>query len=140
MSRWLELALGAELRAARTVCGLVEVALGALGLDPALRHDVTLALAEVITNVVEHEYAGAPGLVRLRLEVTRERLWVEVESQGPAFDLVAAVRRAAERDPLEGLQGSGLGLVLVGSLFDEVKSDHEPGRGNVVKLVKRLPA
>lgn len=137
-ARWLEVSLGAELRAARTVCGLLEVALGALGLEASLRHDVTLAVAEVVTNVVEHEYAEGPGQVRLRLEVGPDRLRVLVESQGAPFDLAAAVRQASQRDPLADLQGSGLGLILVGHLFDEAASAHEPGRGNVVTLIKRL--
>ena len=141
-ARWLELSLGAELRAARTVCGLLEVALAALDLDPSLRHDVTLAVAEVVTNVVEHEYrvegAGAGGQVRLRLEVAPDHLRVRVESQGPPFDLAAALRKAAQSDPLADLQGSGLGLILVNALFDEAESAHLPERGNVVTLVKRL--
>lgn len=137
-SRWLEVRLGADLRAPRVVCALLESALGALEVHPSLRHDVTLAVAEVVTNVVEHEYRGAPGEVGVRLEVAPDRLHVVVESQGTPFDLGAALARAAASDPLAELAGRGLGLILVGSLFDEAASVHEPGRGNVVTLVKRL--
>lgn len=138
MQRWLEVRLSAELRAARVVCAVLDASLAALEVHASLRHDVTLAVAEVVTNVVEHEYRGGPGEVRVRLEVAPDRLHVVVESQGSPFDLAAAVARAARSDPLAELQGSGLGLILVGSLFDEAGSVHEPGRGNVVTLVKRL--
>jgi len=135
---FLELRTDARLASVRILSGMLEVALVGLGLPDGLRHDATLAVAELVANVCRHEYAGGPGEVAVRLEVAAGRLEVRVDSQGEPFDLQAALAEAAARDPLAALEAGGLGLKLVASLFDEVRSEHEDGRGNRVVLVKAL--
>lgn len=133
---FLELRIGARLAAVRILNDLFEVALGALGVSEGLRHDLTLGIAELVANVVEHEYAGAEGLgeVLVRLDVRDDEVLVTVVSHGPAFDLQGALDRAAAHDPLEALESDsdgGRGMLLLTGLFDEVRLDREAGKNRI---------
>ncbi|RMG12350.1 MAG: hypothetical protein D6731_14125 [Planctomycetota bacterium] len=136
--RFLELRTEAVLGSIRVLNDLLEVALAALAVEPSLRHDLALGLAELVANVCQHEYAAQtdPRGVTVTLDA-RDDLRLTVGSHGPPFDLEAALARARERDPLEDLEGSGLGLPLLVGLFDEVRCESPPEGGNRITLVKR---
>ena len=97
-----------------------------------------LGLAELVANVCQHEYAneGDRSGVTVTLDA-RGDLTLTVTSQGPEFDLQAAIERAQSRDPLAALEGSGLGIPLLVALFDDVSNAYEAERGNRITLVKR---
>lgn len=131
---FLELRIGARLAAVRVLNDLFDVALTALGVSEALRHDLTLGIAELVANVVEHEYAGAEGEVLVRLDVRDDEVVVTVISHGAAFDLQGALDRAADHDPLEALErdvDGGRGMLLLAGLFDEVRLDREGGKNRI---------
>lgn len=132
---WLELKASAELSAGGVLARLVDVALAGLGCDPSLCHDASLAVAELVNNVHEHEYAGGRGPVLIRLRRSAAELELEVESEGPPFDLQAALD--AERDPLVNLEGGGFGLNLVAALFDSIQGLRD-GEVNRTRLTKSL--
>ncbi len=135
---FLELRTGATLQSIRVLNDLLEVALRALGIEESLRHDLALGVAELVANVCEHEYGeGEDGVVALRLEGGPREIRLAVTSQGPRFDLEGALRRAAESDPLEALQGSGLGLPMLAELFDALDHHYEEGVGNRITLRKQ---
>ena len=134
---FLELRCGAALTSIRILNQLLEVAMASLAVEASLRHDATLAVAELVANVCEHEYAGRQGEVGVKLQVDPDELRIELSSQGPPFDLTAALARAHASDPLEHLQSGGLGLKLIESLFDEATCEH-PGGVNLIRLRKRL--
>jgi hypothetical protein len=67
---FLEVRIGARLPAVRILNDLLDVALRAVGVDEGVRHDLTLGVAELVANVVEHE--GGAGEVGLRLDVLVE--------------------------------------------------------------------
>jgi anti-sigma regulatory factor (Ser/Thr protein kinase) len=131
---FLEVRICARLPAVRILNDLLDVALRAVGVDDGTRHDLTLGVAELIANVVEHE--GCDGEVGLRLDVLPADLRLTVSSAGPAFDLDGAIARASERDPLESESEGGLGLPMLVALFDEVRLDHHVGQGNRITLRK----
>lgn len=134
---FLELRCGAALTSIRVLNQLLEVAMASLDVDASLRHDATLAVAELVANVCEHEYAGRTGEVGVKLQVDPGELRIELQSHGPPFDLDAALAAAHAKDPLEKLQSGGLGLKLIESLFDEATCEHPEGV-NVIRLKKRL--
>jgi anti-sigma regulatory factor (Ser/Thr protein kinase) len=90
---------------------------------------VTLGVAELVANVCEHEYGERDGDVGVRLDVTHDEVRVTVLSEGRAFDLDAALERAAALDPLE--TDGGRGLVLLTGLFDEVRLEREADRNRI---------
>lgn len=133
---FLELRTSAVMESIRVLNELLEVALRALGTDPAIQHDLALGVAELVANVVEHEYevtGGRGGEVLVRLDTRPGELVLAVVSQGPPFDFEAAIARAESHDPLENLDGSGLGLPLLKALF-QLEHSYSPERGNTITL------
>jgi anti-sigma regulatory factor (Ser/Thr protein kinase) len=135
---YLEVRVPAVLASIRVINEILDVGLRELEVSDALRHDVALGVAELVSNVHRHEYRGrGDGDVVVRLDLDPRLLKVTVESHGPRFDPSAVATEAP--DPLESaeLEPGGLGIPLLHGLFDEVRFDYEDGRGNVVVLKKR---
>ena len=86
------------------------------GATPEEVDAVSLAVSEVLTNVVVHAYApdGGPGVLDVRATARDGRLEVVVADEGRGF---------APRDDGPGL---GLGLVLGARMADALRIDAEP--------------
>ena len=135
---FLEMRTDAVLGSIRVLNELLEVALTALGIVEAQRHDVALGLAELVANVCQHETsAGGDGRITVSLDARSNDLVLRVVSEGPPFDLQDAIEKAANRDPLADLDGSGLGLPLLVALFDSLECSHDGGQGNQITLTKK---
>ncbi len=140
---YLEVRMPAVLASIRVINEILEVGLRELKVEPSLRHDVALGIAELVANVHRHEYQGREdGDVIVRIDLDSATLQVTVESHGPKFDPLAAELSKEAPDPLDlpELEAGGLGFPLLHGLFDEVKYDYEEGRGNLVYLRKRRVA
>jgi anti-sigma regulatory factor (Ser/Thr protein kinase) len=108
------------------------------GFDGPQAEQLSLAVDEAATNVIEHAYAGAGDRVfevlyddrgsDLRIEVVDEGARVDPESV-PKVDLK---RYASER------RTGGLGVHLMGKIMDSV-TFRRTGRRNVCRMVKRKP-
>ena len=98
--------------------------------------DLKLAVTEVCGNAVQHAVTAAPGVVRVvyRVEPDAIEVTVEDEGAGPAFPDVD------EAAPVEGPIESGMGLVIVRAVMDEVvlEDGGASAQGTVVRMRKRL--
>jgi serine/threonine-protein kinase RsbW len=109
----------------------------AFGQDAQLPDDVvfrlTVALDEVVTNIVRHAFESEGGH-EIRLAVTADETLVTavVEDDGPAFDL-RTVAPADVEAPIELRPIGGLGVHLVRSLAQGVEYRRE-GTKNIVTL------
>ena len=110
-------------------------------LDPDVAFDVRLATEEVVTNVIEHGYAGEenPGPVTVRFHRDPRQVVVTVDDLAPPFD-PATIRPVDPAAPLEARRIGGLGWHFVTRVMDEVRHEHRHPRGNRLTLVKRLPS
>jgi serine/threonine-protein kinase RsbW len=92
---------------------------------------VRMALEEALVNAIKHGHRGDPSkVVRVSYQVTKEKVLIEVEDQGPGFNL------AHVPDPLapENMErSSGRGLLLIQHYMTWAKYE---GRGNRVILCK----
>jgi serine/threonine-protein kinase RsbW len=96
---------------------------------------VRLALEKALVNAIKHGHGGDPAKqVRLRYEVTAERVLAEVEDEGPGFD-PAQVPDPLARDALG--RDSGRGLLLIRHFMSWVRHNE---RGNVILLCKSRSA
>jgi anti-sigma regulatory factor (Ser/Thr protein kinase) len=118
----------------------IERACARAGLDPGVAFDVRLATEEVVTNVIEHGYAGAeaPGPLTLRFHRDARQVVVTIDDLAPPFD-PATIRPTDTGAPLEQRRIGGLGWHFVNQVMDEVRHEHRLPRGNRLTLVKRLP-
>ena len=93
--------------------------------------DLRLLVSELVTNSLRHSGAGPGDSIRLRLDVARDGVRVEVEDDGPGFEAATPSRPAPERTG-----GRGLWLVdLLASRWGVVRK-----RGTCVWLEIDLPA
>lgn len=111
--------------------GVVTHALTAFGVTPDCVDDISIALSEACTNVIEH--ATADDEYEVRLQVDEERCAISVINAGGGFD--AGSLRGVMPD---GSSARGRGVALMRALMDRVELTSEPETGTIVHLVKRL--
>ncbi len=107
-------------------------------LSPALLHHIDLCLTELVSNVIQHGYPdGRAGLVRIRFRHEPERIVIQIEDDGAAFDPTAYVP-AALPTSLSDAGTGGRGIRLVRHFADEVHHLRSAA-GNQLTLVFRSP-
>jgi serine/threonine-protein kinase RsbW len=92
---------------------------------------VRLALDEAIVNAVQHGNQGDPRKrVRVRFDITAERVLAEVEDNGPGFD---PAQVPDPRTPRHRVRPSGRGLFLMRQYMTSCRYNEQ---GNRVTLCK----
>lgn len=118
---------------------LVRLALSGLSrlrpLDEETLGDLKLAVTEACSNSVRHGYGGGEGTVEVSYELQPDRLVVEVEDDGPGFDVDSPRNAAGE------LTEGGLGIAIIRSVADEFEAgERAEGGGSRLRFVKFLDA
>jgi serine/threonine-protein kinase RsbW len=130
---WLDLTLrlpseAGSVRAARRA---VECALESVEVDRRIRDDVTLAVSEACSNVVQH--AGRVRGYSISVVTDEDCCVVEVADDGRGVDPDRLTRR-----PLELSAERGRGLHIIRAVMDEVRISPSPTGGSIIRMVKRL--
>ena len=102
----------------------------------AVRHDLYVALDELLSNSVKHARPGGRGRISLSCAVRDGMLTVTVRDNGPAFNLLEAPRPRTDQPLMERPIG-GLGILLVRELMDDVGYERQ-GQVNCMVLKKRF--
>jgi anti-sigma regulatory factor (Ser/Thr protein kinase) len=97
---------------------------------------LAIILDELVTNVVKHGGPGGATEAVLRLAREDERLLIEFEDDGPAFD-PTAYRAPGLDEPLESRPDGRLGLHIVQELAHELSYRRERDR-NMLRIVRRI--
>jgi anti-sigma regulatory factor (Ser/Thr protein kinase) len=109
-----------------------------LSLPSTLLHDVHLVIEEVATNVYKYGGAGGePPNLRLDARVDGNRLTMEFNDDGVAFDPLAAPPPDLDAD-LEERPVGGLGVHMVRELAEHVAYTRDQDR-NVLRVVLQIP-
>jgi len=102
--------------------------------------DLKVAIAEAVTNVVEHAYKdNETGEVTIGFGVYEDRLEMMVADRGGSFDLKEVKRDIGPYQPyesIETLREGGFGLFLINALMDKVEINNE--YGVIVLMTKYL--
>jgi serine/threonine-protein kinase RsbW len=114
----------------RHICGY---ALEEVGVRPECRSDISLALTEACTNVLDH-VTDAGEAYEVQISIDDERCIIRVKDAGAGFDFAA--RTAEPRVDLTS--ESGRGLELMRELVDRVRFNLVPEEGMIVHLEKSL--
>jgi serine/threonine-protein kinase RsbW len=110
-----------------------------IGIDPAARFDVLMAVDEACSNIFEHAYGGLTGEVNLCCETRGKDLIITVRDHGRAFN-PAHVPTPDMNLPLKDRPIGGLGLHLMRQLMDRVCFDFSPQDGNTLVMEKHAVA
>src|SRR5258706_454860 len=110
------------------------------GLDEKEVYNVQLAADEAAYNIIEHAYEGvSDGQIEISTDIEDASLRIVMREQGKPFDpeeIAAPDVSAKLEDRLVG----GLGLFFMRKLMDEVHFQYSPESGNVLTMLKHLPA
>ncbi len=110
------------------------------GLDEKEVYNVQLAADEAASNIIEHAYEGvADGQIEISTDIADSTLRIEMRDQGKRFD-PEAVAAPDINASLEDRVVGGLGLFFMRKLMDEVQFQYSPESGNVLTMLKHLPA
>lgn len=102
---------------------------------PQTAFHIQLAVDEAATNVIEHAYADAGGMLHIICRVEDGDFFVEMRDRGRRFD-PAAVPAAVVTGPLAGRKTGGLGLHFMRKVMDEVRFQFDE-EGNRLLMIKR---
>lgn len=111
--------------------------------DPAMRHDLRLAVEEACVNVMRHAYSeDDPGEISLDVELSawegRPAIRVDIHDRGRPFDPLSLVTPQAGTDDVQALPLGGLGVHLMRQVTDVQTYSHATATGNHLTLVKFL--
>ncbi|MFY0308280.1 ATP-binding protein [Leisingera sp. D0M16] len=108
--------------------------LRSLGVPGARVDEVQIALTEAVNNVVEHAYEeSAPGDVRIRGELSPERLWISIQDAGSPFPKgeLPEGKPADISVPTDSLPEGGFGWFLIRELASQVQYERSEGNNNL---------
>ena len=111
----------ADLRNALSKAGLSEKAVG----------EVTLAVDEVLTNVMRHAYGGKEGKIQVEVKDHSNRVEIAIRDFGTKFDPTQM-----PMPELPPKKPGGLGIYFVKTLMDKVEYDGGCKDGNRLCLTK----
>jgi serine/threonine-protein kinase RsbW len=98
------------------------------GLATRVVHDLTLALEEVLSNVIKHGYPeGGDHEISLRVRVEPGQVRAEIEDDGRPFNPLKAPEPDTTK-PLEERAVGGLGIHLVRKLMDALEYRRQGGK------------
>lgn len=113
----------------------IETACEGAAVVPNVCFDLTLAVEEAASNVIEHGYKGGGGELRIRFETADGDVIIVLRDHARPFK-PGRIRRPNKNLPLEERPLGGLGMHLMHQLMDEVVYEVLPD-GNLLTMIKR---
>ena len=112
--------------------------LEAYGFSEVDRHQVTLAVEEVCTNLIIHSHASNPKeVIYLEVKELKEKLAIEITDKGDAFNLLEYEVPDLKK-VIEEKRKGGIGIYLVKKIMDEIEFESKNGE-NTCRLIKNFP-
>jgi serine/threonine-protein kinase RsbW len=109
--------------------------LSGVSLSEIEKHQVTLAVEEVCSNLIIHSHGCNPqDHIQLEILDSPEKLIFEISDQGKAFNILTYEEPDLKKVMIEKRKG-GLGIILVKKIMDEIEFESENGT-NTCRLIK----
>jgi serine/threonine-protein kinase RsbW len=113
--------------------------LKAYGFSEVDRHQVTLAVEEVCTNLIIHSHASNPKeVIYLEVKELEKKLAIEITDKGDAFNLLEYEVPDLQK-VIEEKRKGGIGILLVKKIMDEIEFESKNGK-NTCRLIKNFPS
>lgn len=116
--------------------GRIEESCGAR-LDPSALFRLSLAVEELVTNVVKYGHAGGEP-IRVAIRHDESRVTVDLAYGGPQFDPFRDAPKPDLDADIDDRRIGGLGIHLVANMIDEAVYHHHAGL-NEIRLVMLRP-
>jgi len=130
----LTLTIPSDLRMLSVARSFIDAVCQVCDLDKNTLNAIVLAAGEAVSNVIRHAHGDRPGAqVQLQCRLLPDVLEILLLDEGEPFDIATV----PDLDPGE-LRVGGRGVFLMRALMDELSCRPRPGRGNVLRMVKRL--
>lgn len=131
----LTLTIPSDLRMLSVARSFIGAACQLGALDKHTMHAIVLASSEAITNIIRHAHCNQPGTpLQLQMRLLPGSVEILLYDLGEPFDIAAV----PSLDPTE-LRVGGRGVFLMRHLMDDLSSRPREGRGNILRMIKRLP-
>jgi serine/threonine-protein kinase RsbW len=113
--------------------------LEAYGFSEVDRHQLTLAVEEVCTNLIIHSHASNPKeVIYLEVKELEKKLAIEITDKGDAFNLLEYEVPDLKK-VIEAKRKGGIGILLVKKIMDEIEFESKNGK-NTCRLIKNFPS
>jgi serine/threonine-protein kinase RsbW len=113
--------------------------LEAYGFSEVDRHQVTLAVEEVCTNLIIHSHASNPKeVIYLEVKELEKKLAIEITDKGDAFNLLEYEVPDLKK-VIEEKRKGGIVIFLVKKIMDEIEFESKNGK-NTCRLIKKFPS
>lgn len=101
------------------------------------RHQVTLAVEEVCSNLIIHSHDCNPkDEIHLEIKSLDKKMIVEITDKGDAFNLLE-YQVPELSQVIEEKRKGGIGILLVKKIMDEIEFESENGK-NICRLIKNF--
>lgn len=98
--------------------------------------DIKLAVDEAQSNVIEHVYFGNPNeKISFHISIYTDKIKIRIIDYGHS---VKQMTTKSNKKDLVELEGSGLGLFLMGNLMDEFYHEVNDSLGNQTVMIKKV--
>ncbi len=99
--------------------------------------DLTLALEEIVTNIISYGYQDdAEHIILISIDKNNSNLITQIKDDGVPFNPLEVPSPDLNKE-LDQMEPGGLGIHLVKNVMDEVSYKREEGL-NILTLVKKL--
>lgn len=129
--------VAAELTNLSGIRRFVEESARSLSADERTAYDLSHAVDECVTNIIEHGYRGQPGAIEVEIVRAAETLTIVLRDHAPPFDPTVVPLPDLSR-PLERREPGGLGLYLTRQMVDDWRYRALPDDGNELTLIKQI--
>jgi len=115
----------------------IEEAIREVGFNAKDAYSIKLAVEEACCNIIDHAYGGEDkGDIECSYHVKANYLRIELRDSGAPFDPELVPPPPLDKS-LEDLDDHGAGFYLMKQLMDTVDYENQPGKGNLMILIKR---
>ncbi len=129
------LCIDADMKNLATIRSFVEDTVRSFSCSAEAISDITIAVNEAVTNIIEHGYKHQPEKIEIETDRDKDRIVVYIRDHAPWFDptTIPAPNLAL---PLENRSYGGLGIHMMRQLTDEMIYRRNQKGENELVLVK----
>lgn len=137
MSRSLSLSLQNRLSELSRIHDELDSFLRGHAISDRIRHDVRLALEELLTNIISYGHSDERGHeIKLGVQLDDSQLRIEIRDDGIPFDPLAHPEPDTSI-PLEEKPVGGLGILMARKSMDQISYERRKSM-NILTLTKQL--